>query len=131
MPPKPKLRRFREPQPFPEGELHPAVKEFLLTGAFPDRTVEDEVRDIPFEWARAKQLWNHHRRSLLAEGRRRGFGPFGLHRFDGETIPGLPQWRPHSPDARGLLRVPPRVVACPHCGSADTRPTSCLSRGAA
>lgn len=124
MPPKPRLRRYREAI-VPAGELHPVAREFLLTGAAPDRDAPAEVRDIEFAPDRAGRLWSTHRRKLLAEAKRRGFVPYGLDLVEGRTVPGLKAWRRHEPDPRPILHELP-VLACPHCGDVALRPT-CLA----
>ena len=124
MPPKPKLRTYREPMP--AGELHPIIKAFLLTGTMPPLDAPDEVRDVAFEHARAERLWKLHKRELLAEGKRRGFSPFGMDLFEDKALPGLPAWRAHSPDPRPILRGG-KVRPCPHCGRAGFDVKACLS----
>jgi hypothetical protein len=129
MPPKPVRRRYREPVT-PAGELHPVIGEFLLTGTHPPADAPDEVRFIAFEPDRAERHWRKHRRELIAEAKRRGFGPFALGLFGGATLPRLPQWRMHRPNPLSFLGDHPKVRACPHCGSRDLGPSSCLSKAA-
>ena len=125
MPPKPKLRTYREPM-MPAGELHPVVKAYLLEGTYPPLNAPDEVRDIPFEPARAERLWKAHKRELLAEGKRKGYSPFAVDLFEDKPLAGLQAWRRHEPDPRPILRGG-RVKACPHCGRSGFDVKACLS----
>jgi hypothetical protein len=109
------------------GELLPAIRAYLLTGAPPPRDAADEVREIEFERDRAGRFWKEHRRGLIAEGRPAGFVPFGADLFDAESASEtLPRWRRHAPDPRGILRDG-EVTPCPHCGRAGFEAKSCLS----
>jgi hypothetical protein len=126
MPPKPRLRQYREPM-MPIGELHPDIKLYLLEGKHPPSDAPDELRNIPYQPARAEKLWRSHKRELLAEGRRRGFSPFAMDLFESKSLPGLPAWRWHCADPRPTLMGQP-ATACVHCLSRDTTMTACLSK---
>lgn len=123
MAPKPKLRQYRQPIA-PAGELHPAARAFLLTGEMPADTAPSEVRGIAWDDALARRWWREHRRSLLAEAKRRGFSPWGLYAFEDRTLRGLRFYGNHAPTPR--LDRP--AMPCPSCGSAATGELVCLSR---
>ena len=113
-------RRPRQEQ----GILLPAAAEFLLTGSIAEGAPDDVVA---FLWATApaEALWRAHRVPLMAEAKRRGVSPFALWLFEGREAPGVPVWRRHFADPRPML-AGREVIPCPHCGSRDVKPTSCL-----
>ena len=55
------------------GALHPAIGEYLLTGAYPPRELPVEVTEIVWNRPALVALWRTHRAALLREASTRRF----------------------------------------------------------
>ena len=86
------------------GALHPAIGEYLLTGAYPARELPIEVTEVVWVHAALVALWRTHRAALLREAKARGVTAYFAETHEGaQPSRAFPSAYVPPPDPRLML----------------------------